>query len=123
MHIKESTNINLNNLTMNAVETDENGVIDFDTIFNFHQQGEHVYAEYHGGKIEHGYLVGINKNNILEFRYCQLESGGILNGGSSTCELRLSDDSLVQIIENFVWESRPGSGRNVMQELIVNAGS
>ena len=115
----ESANINLNNLTMNAVETDENGVIGIETIFNFHQDGEYVHAEYRGGKIERGYLVGINRNNILEFRYCQLESGGILNGGSSTCELKLSEDSLIQIIENFEWESRPGSGRNVIQELTV----
>ena len=113
-----STDINLNDLTMNAVETDANGVIGVDTLFHFHQTGQQVHAEYRGGKIEHGYLVGINQGKTLKFRYCQLESDGTLNGGASDCELNLSDDALVQIIEHFEWESRPGNGRNVIQEIV-----
>ncbi len=102
---------------MNAVETDENGVIGKETIFHFHQTGSHVHAEYRGGKIEHGFLVGINHGQSLEFRYCQLESDGTLNGGASTCELKINEASLVQIIENFEWESRLRGRRNVIQEL------
>lgn len=109
--------ISLNGLTMNAVETDPNGVIDERTIFKFKQHGEEVYAEYAGGNIVKGYLVGNYRSSCLEFRYCQLEIGGVLNGGSSKCEVRLNEQSMVQIIENFEWESRQGGGRNVIQEL------
>lgn len=108
---------NLDGLKMNAVETDPNGVIGVDTIFSFRQVGNSVSAHYSGGRVEQGYLVGLVNGAKLEFRYCQLESGGILNGGCSNCELEVGENSLVRIIENFEWESRDGCGRNVIQEL------
>jgi len=109
--------INLDGLRMNAAETDGNGVIGVDTIFHFHQEGANVHAEYSGGRISKGYLVGIVQGSKFEFRYCQLETDGTLNGGHSHCDLVRSEDSLVQIIEHFEWESRPGGGRNVIQQL------
>ena len=108
---------NLHNLRMNAVETDENGVIDERTIFEFRQEGRSVHAEYSGGRIERGFLVGVIAGSSFEFRYCQLEAGGVLNGGESKCELRITEDSKVQIVEHFEWASRPGGGRNVIQEV------
>ena len=109
--------INLDGMIMNAVETDENGVIGVDTIFKFKQRGESVSAEYAGGKIRQGYLVGINSGPTLVFRYCQLETDGTLNGGESKCRLEMGDNGLVRIVEKFEWESRPGDGKNIIQEL------
>jgi hypothetical protein len=109
--------IDLDGLRMNAVETDANGVIDRDTVFQFHQDGDKVHAEYAGGSIERGYLVGRLTRTVLEFRYCQLEASGTLGGGASTCEVERDESSRVRIVENFAWESRPGGGRNVLREL------
>ena len=108
---------NFDGMIMNAVETDENGVIGPETLFQFHQSGQHVHAEYSGGRVERGYLVGIIEGAHFEFRYCQLETDGTLNGGVSICEIGVSNSGLVQIIENFEWGSRPGGGRNVIQQL------
>lgn len=102
---------------MNAVETDVNGVIGVDTIFKFKQSGDHVSAEYAGGRVRQGFLVGINSGTTLVFRYCQTETDGILNGGESSCRLEIGETGLVRIIEDFEWASRPGGGRNVIQEL------
>lgn len=109
--------INLNGLTMNAVETDKNGVIGVDTIFKFKQDGTFVSAEYAGGKIRQGFLIGINSGRGLTFRYCQLETDCTLNSGESKCKLEIGNNGLVRIIENFEWASRAGSGRNIIQEL------
>ena len=73
--------------------------------------------QYSGGRIERGFLVGVVAGSSFEFRYCQLEAGGVLNGGESKCELRITEDSKVQIVEHFEWASRPGGGRNVIQEV------
>ena len=108
--------ISLDGLIMNAVETDPNGVIGVDTIFNFHQAGNNVHCDYAGGKVLHGYLVGVVNEKKLKFRYCQLESDGSLNGGASNCEL-IDTNGLTQIVEYFEWESRPGKGKNVIQEM------
>jgi hypothetical protein len=109
--------IELDGLRMNAVETDPNGVIDRDTIFMFHQDGDRVHAEYAGGRIERGYLVGRLSGTALEFRYCQREANGTLGSGASTCEVERDEESRVRIVENFTWESRPGGGQNVLREL------
>ena len=107
----------LDGIKMNAVETDENGVIGRETIFTFAQKDNFVKADYSGGKIIQGYLVGILTEESFTFRYCQLEEGGCLNGGISNCTVRTSESSLLQIIEEFQWESREGGGKNVLQEI------
>ncbi len=109
--------ISLDGLMMNAVESDENGVINQNTIFRFRQEGQKVYAEYQGGRVDQGYLVGIRTASGLQFRYCQLESDGSLNGGLSNCEIVSGPNNKIQIIEKFQWHSRPGGGRNVIQEM------
>ena len=108
--------ISLAGLTANAVETDPNGVIGPETVFRFHQEDDQVWAHYEGGKIERGYLVGLIDGDQLRFRYCQIESGGALNGGASVCDLAVDDDGRRLIIEHFEWESREGGGRNVIRE-------
>lgn len=112
-----SNAIDLNGLRMNAVQTASNGVVDADTVFEFSQSGERVWATYSGGLVERGYLVGVVHDDRLEFRYCQIQVNGTLDGGHSRCELRRSEDALVQIVEHFEWGSRPGGGTNVIQEL------
>lgn len=108
--------ISLHGLVMNAVETDPCGVISFETIFEFEQVDTFVTAQYKGGKIRQGYLVGNLLANKLEFRYCQIQVDGTLDGGSSKCDVLMSG-GLVQIIEHFSWESKEGQGRNVIQEM------
>ena len=112
----EKNEFNLDGLIMNAVETDPNGVIGIETIFRFRQTDQFVDADYSGGQIEKGYLVGIVDGSSFQFRYCQLETGGTLNGGCSQCQLEAAD-GLVRIVEHFEWESRKGGGRNVIQEI------
>lgn len=109
--------IHLDGLRMNAVQTAANGVINADTVFEFCQSAERVWATYAGGPIDRGYLVGIVRGIEFEFRYCQLEKDGTLAGGHSNCELQMSHDSRVQIVEHFEWESRSGKGTNIIQEL------
>lgn len=107
---------NLNGLKMNAIQTDPEGVIGAETIFEFSQNDNIVLAEYSGGRIRKGYLVGIIAGSNLNFRYCQVQMDNQLDGGESDCELRLKD-GLIQIIENFSWESRQGSGQNIIQQI------
>ena len=41
--------INLDGLRMNAVDTDDSGVSNADTLFEFHQEGANVIQELPGG--------------------------------------------------------------------------
>jgi hypothetical protein len=107
----------LDGLKMNAPVTAEGGVVNAQTIFSFRQRGSVVSAEYQGGGIEQGHLVGLVTGACLEFRYAQIDSTGRLDGGHSKCELTRTPDGRVRIVEHFEWASRKGTGVNVIEEL------
>lgn len=102
---------------MTVIETAENGVVNEDTVFDFTQKVNYVEAKYSGGKIRNGFLVGLIKENIFEFSYCQLQTDGILDNGTSTSELSISSKGKIRLVEHFEWKSRPGeSGINIFEE-------
>jgi len=109
----------LDGLLMNATATAAQGMIGVDTLFRFRQSGERVWADYAGGRVAAGYLVGIARGAELAFRYCQMGHDGTLDGGHSTCRLERLDDGRMQIRERFQWESRPGAGENTITQLAV----
>lgn len=110
--------LSLDGCRMHVVETASNGVVNADTYFDFHQGGDRAWAEYAGGGIERGYLVGVVRGSDFEFRYCQIQTDGVIDGGQSRCELRRSDAGKLQIVEHFEWGSREGGGTNVFEEVL-----
>ena len=103
---------------MNVIETAPNGVVNKETIFHFHQHQNSVHAQYSGGQIENGYLVGKINNDILIFSYCQLQIDDVLDNGKSTCKLMYSDSGKIRLVEHFEWNSRPGpNGTNIFEEI------
>jgi hypothetical protein len=111
--------IYLDNVRMNVVKTAENGVVNHETIFLFSQKDGIVSAEYQGGKISKGFLVGkLPTPTQLEFSYCQMQIDGKLDNGVSTCQLSKNEKGKITLTEHFEWKSRPGEfGTNVFQEL------
>jgi hypothetical protein len=93
-----STGKSLDGLRMQTVATALAGEVDGNTVFLFGQRGNTVWARYAGGALELGYLVG------------SVTSG----------RLTLLPDGRVRMLEHFHWESREGSGTNVLEE--VDAG-
>lgn len=102
---------------MNVVQTASNGVVNAATVFEFEQDGDAVWAPYRGGGIERGFLVGKRRGDQLTFRYAQLATDGTLDGGQSECVIDTLEDGRVRLVEHFEWESRPGGGTNVFEEL------
>lgn len=109
--------VSLDGVRMHVVATAEAGVVNADTYFTFTQRGSVVSAQYAGGRIELGFLVGVISGGSLQFRYAQLDTAGKLDGGSSVCELTRTLDGKVRLIEHFQWESREGGGVNVFEEV------
>lgn len=101
---------------MRVVSTAESGVVNAETLFTFTQEGPVVSAHYSGGYVRLGYLVGVITSEGLCFRYAQLDTNGRLDGGSSTCEIEMTFDGRIRLIERFQWESREGSGTNIFEE-------
>ena len=108
----------LHNIRMNVIQTAGNGVVNEDTFFQFSQRENIVSANYSGGKIKRGYLIGVISNNTLNFKYCQLQDDGIIYGGDSVCKLLLSDSGKIRLEEHFKWAANEkGRGINIFEEV------
>ena len=102
---------------MRVVETAANGVVGADTIFLFQQQGLIVTARYAGGRIVTGFLAGVWDGEVLPFRYVQIADGGTLDSGRSVARVTKSVAGRLRLEEQFQWESKPGAGTNLFEEI------
>jgi len=110
--------ITLDNLKMNVIQTAPNGVVNASTIFTFSQRENFVSANYSGGPILQGYLVGTVDNNRLAFSFCQLQVDGKIDNGQSECEIAMGENGKIQLIEHFKWASKNDeTGVNIFQEI------
>lgn len=94
-----------------------NGVVDRHTVIAFVETGGIVTGSYAGGRVSAGVLAGVRKGSLLSFRYAQVDDTGRIDGGRSVCDLAVLSDGRLRLVEHFTWESRPGSGSNVFEEL------
>ena len=102
---------------MSVVATAANGVVGADTVFVFQQQGRVVTARYAGGRIVTGFLAGVWEGDLLQFRYVQVADGGTLASGRSVARVTKSPAGRLRLEEQFQWESQPGSGTNIFEEM------
>jgi hypothetical protein len=87
------------------------------TVFEYHEDGDLIWATYQGGAVRLGFLVGTRDGDTLDFRYTQLnELGETANGHCSTTISVLSDGRL-RLDESWAWESRTGSGASAVEEI------
>lgn len=108
--------IDLNGRIMNVVSGSPGSVVNAETIFTFYQKNDAVWAEYQGGRIERGFLVGTLRDGQFVFRYCQRQTDGTIDGGIANCEVRERGGS-VQLREMYEWDSREGGGENIYEEI------
>ena len=67
--------LNLNGKVFRSISNTDNGEVGSDTVFFYHQQGRHVWAEYSGGAVIKGHLVAIMQDNgVLHMHYHHINS-------------------------------------------------
>lgn len=103
---------------MTAIQTAPNGVVNQDTVFAFRQFDRRVLASYMGGQVKRGMLVGSLIEERLLFSYAQEDLQGMVEGGSSECEVRCLADGRIQLLEYFDWHG--GKGLNIIEECLRN---
>ena len=99
--------------TANTSDGDVGG----ETYFWFEQSDDLVHARYEGGEVRLGYLVGRHLGDSLEFRYTHLTVEGTTATGRSTDRIERLDDGRLRLHERWEWDSKPGSGTSVLEEL------
>ncbi len=109
--------MNLDGKQFRVAATAAQGVVSEDTVLEFVQRGVRVLGRYQGGAVIRGYLVGTLTGRSLRFRYAQHEAGGHIHGGQSVCDLHALPGGRLRLEEHFAWDTRPGSGTNLFEEI------
>jgi hypothetical protein len=95
----------------------DGGEVGADTLFTYHEHGGEIWADYAGGSIRRGHLVGTRNGDALDFRYVQLNNLGRTSTGHCTSVVTQMADGRLRLNESWQWESQEGSGTSVVLEL------
>lgn len=82
----------------------ENGEVDGETIFNYHQDGTILWAEYQGGDVVRGFLVGtVSDNGELDFTYQHINVENQLRIGRCHSVPRNTENGKIELLEEWQW--------------------
>ena len=99
-----------------AVENSESGEVSDQTIFCYHQKGNMIWAEYSGGSVAKGFLVGtMDENRGLHFTYQHLNNAGELKAGACDSKPR-EENGKLRFYEQWQWTTGE-AGRSIIEEI------
>lgn len=93
------------------------GEVGADTIFEYQERDGEVWATYRGGAVRRGFVVGTRTGDTLDIRYVQLNDSGETSNGYCRSAIHVLPDGRLRLDEKWQWESRPGGGTSVVEEL------
>lgn len=99
-----STKINYDGKVFIAKENSENGEVNSCTKFYYHQNDKFLWAEYFGGEIVKGYLVGsVADSGELNFHYQHINKQGIVRIGKCKSVPNLLENGKIELTESWQW--------------------
>ncbi|MFF0381207.1 hypothetical protein [Streptomyces sp. NPDC004286] len=107
----------LDGLVLAPVADQAPGQVGTGTRFAYHEREGRIWAEYAGGDIARGHLVGTRAGDRLDFRYVQLRHDGGTASGHCVSTVVELPDGRVRLEEEWEWESGPGAGTSVVEEV------
>ena len=110
--------INYNNKLFKPTSNTENGETSNETIFRYKQTGNILTAEYTGGKIIFGHLIGlVDENGNIEMRYHQVNNQGELMTGICHSKPERLVNGKIRLHETWQWTSGDKSkGQSIIEE-------
>jgi hypothetical protein len=93
------------------------GDVSGDTVFEYGQDGDLVWARYAGGTIRLGHLAGTRRGDTLDFRYAHVTVTGETASGHCVSTVVPLADGRLSLHERWEWDSRTGSGESILEEI------
>ena len=111
--------MNYNNKYFKPVQTSINGETTHETIFHYKQSGSIVTADYQGGEILKGHLLGIvDSGGHINMRYHQVNSKGELMTGTCLATPEVLSNGKIRLHEEWQWTSGDCSkGKSIVEEI------
>ncbi len=110
--------INYNNKKFRPISNTENGETSNETLFHYKQVGNMLSAEYSGGQIKYGHLIGlVDKLGNIEMRYHQINHEDILMTGICISKPEILKNGKIRLHENWEWTSgNKSKGTSIIEE-------
>lgn len=111
--------INYNNKKFRPISNTENGETSNETLFHYKQVDNILTAEYAGGKIRYGHLIGlVDKAGNIKMRYHQVNDKDELMTGICISKPEILANGKIRLHENWEWTSGDLSkGTSIIEEL------
>lgn len=110
--------INYNNKIFKPISNTENGETSNETIFRYRQEGNILTADYSGGKIKFGHLIGlVDDAGNINIRYHQVNDKGELMTGICQSTPEVLGNGKIRLHERWAWTSGDQStGESIIEE-------
>lgn len=111
--------INYHNRKFRTISNSNNGATSSDTEFHYKQIGNIVFADYLGGSIRYGHLIGIvNEYGTIDMRYHQVNTAGDLMTGICQSHPEILSNGKIRLHESWQWTSGDWSkGESIVEEI------
>ena len=116
--ITNKTRIDYNGKKFVPLLNTDNGEVDSNTVFHYHQNGNDFSADYSGGEIKKGYMIGkVSDNGELDFYYEHINVDDEIRAGRCHSVPRLNNDGKIEMYEEWQWLNGDcTSGKSVVIE-------
>jgi hypothetical protein len=110
--------MNYNNKKFRPISTTENGETSNETLFHYKQTGNMLTAEYSGGMIKYGHLIGlVDELGNITMRYHQINENDELMTGICFSTPEILENGKIRLHENWEWTSGDQSkGTSIIEE-------
>ena len=96
--------MNLNNKTFSSHSNSPNGDVSGQTLFKYCQEKDVIWAEYSGGIIQKGSLIGkVLNHEEIEFNYQHITLNMELRAGHCISKVNLMEDGRIKLTEHWKW--------------------
>jgi hypothetical protein len=112
------TEFDFHNKTFSLLENSKNGKANSKTIFKYKQEGDLITADYFGGNIKYGKIIGqLNRNNLNMLYQCITEDNE-LKAGKAIASVSLSSNNKIKL--KLRWEWLGDENKKGVSEYIEN---
>ncbi len=110
--------MNYNDKKFRPISNTENGETSNETLFHYKQVGTIVMAEYSGGKIKYGHLIGlVDQLGNIALHYHQVNDKDELMTGVCKSTPEILENGKIRLYENWEWTSGDKSkGTSIIEE-------
>ena len=96
--------INLNKRIFKAISNSDSGEVSEDTLFHYYQNENIISAEYSGGQIIKGNLIGKQLNNgDFDFVYQHINFNNEIKIGKCLSKAILQNNGKIKLLEKWQW--------------------